>query len=372
MHRSFAGQDGDTEHFLAITAPGNIDFNEQIKYVEMAYIKKIKSLGLTPQTAVCRRIFLSDILNQIDTIQCSPLAKESNDNPVAISIIQQPPLPYSRIALFAYHLESQKPLEKERLSSQHMLVRQQGLTHLFSTRICPRNTDISCSSGLQTQSVLSNLAAVLASQNGTLRDNCVRTWIYVKDIDIFYQEMVNERRKLFADNGLTADTHFIASSGIQGACSHRHDLIMLDAYSILGLAPEQITYLNDFKMLCPTKTYNVTFERGTKVDYPDRSQYFISGTASIDHQGHVLYPGNVLKQLDRTLANMEALLNSGESCLNDMMYLIVYLRDPADYSLVKPELSRRLPFVPAIIAQAPVCRPEWLVEIEGVAIKRKK
>ena len=56
----------------------------------------------------------------------------------------------------------------------------------------------------------------------------------------------------------------------------------MDAYSILDLASEQVSYLNDFDRLCPTTDYNVTFERVTRVAYADRSHHFISGTASID------------------------------------------------------------------------------------------
>ena len=56
----------------------------------------------------------------------------------------------------------------------------------------------------------------------------------------------------------------------------------MDAYSLLGLQPEQVSYLNDFDRLCATKDYDVTFERGTRIAYADRTHHFISGTASID------------------------------------------------------------------------------------------
>ncbi len=103
--------------------------------------------------------------------------------------------------------------------------------------------------------------------------------------------------------------------------------------------------------------------------YADRSHYFISGTASIDNEGVTLYPGHVLKQLNRTLENINSLLQAGEASLADMMYMIVYLRDPTDFDCVKEQLEKTLPLVPTIFVQAPVCRPEWLIEIEGVAIK---
>ncbi len=50
------------------------------------------------------------------------------------------------------------------------------------------------------------------------------------------------------------------------------------------------------------------------------------------------------------------------------MYLIAYLRDPADFARVDAHLRNRFPGLPIILVQGAVCRPAWLVEIEGVAI----
>ncbi|MFX5752317.1 hypothetical protein ABTE32_23135, partial [Acinetobacter baumannii] len=66
---------------------------------------------------------------------------------------------------------------------------------------------------------------------------------------------------------MTGDTHYIASTGIEGGCSHRFDVVLMDAYSVLDLEQGQISYLNDFDRLCATKDYKVTFERGTRVAY---------------------------------------------------------------------------------------------------------
>lgn len=368
-HHRFLGKNGEAEHFFVITAPGSIPLKEQIKHIETHYAAKIKTLGLTPKTAVFRRIFLSDASNQIETVRRSHLAGDSEGHPIAVSIIQQPPMSYAKIALFAYHIESSKPLENQRLSPSHVLIRKNGLGHLWSTRLCSQDRERALSMRTQTRNAFTNLIQHLSLEGGNLYHNCVRTWIFVRSIDTFYQDMVDERRALFAEQNLTGDTHFIASTGIEGTGTHRHDLVVMDAYSILGLESSQISYLNDFDMLCATKDYNVTFERGTRICYADRSHYFISGTASIDNEGVTLYPGHVLKQLNRTLENINSLLQAGQASLADMMYMIVYLRDPTDFDCVKEQLEKTLPLVPTIFVQAPVCRPEWLIEIEGVAIK---
>ncbi len=213
-----------------------------------------------------------------------------------------------------------------------------------------------------------DLIGALGAQGGTLRNDCVRTWIYLKDVDVFYNGMVDSRRELFALQGMGGNSHTIASTGIEGACAHRYDLVAMDAYSVLGLKQEQISYLNDFDRLCPTRDYNVTFERGTRIAYADRSHYFISGTASIDRDGLVVHKGDVMRQLDHALDNVDALLHDGGASLDDMKYLIVYLRDPTDYANIKQYIDFHFPSMPTLIVEGAVCRPEWLVEVEGVAV----
>ncbi|GBE09790.1 putative aminoacrylate peracid reductase RutC [bacterium BMS3Bbin12] len=367
--RSFRGKGATGEHFLFVEAPGALAFPEQVAFVCRRYEEVRTALGLAPETAVFRRVFLSDVLNQAALVRESSLAADFPHSPVAVSIIQQPPLSGAKIALLAYHLDRPEPPLKERLSVKHMLVRHDGLGHLWSTRLCAGACDASADPvEAQTREVFEELIGALTAQGGTLRDHCIRTWLYIKNVDIFYQGLVDARTEIFTRHGLTPATHYLASTGIEGACAHRSDLVSMDAYSILGLVPGQVTYLNDFEYLCPTQDYHVTFERGTRVAYADRAHLFISGTASIDRLGRVVHLGDVLRQLDQALANVDALMRAGGSGLADLMYLIVYLRDPADYPRIEARLRERLPNLPRIIVAGAVCRPEWLIEVEGVGI----
>lgn len=366
--KSFKARTGGAEHFISVEASPSLGLAEQLDLVEKRYAQARKALGLAPETAIFRRIFVSDAMNQAALVRDSALFGEPACSPVAVSIVQQPPLPGSKIALLAYHIESEAGVVKHRLSPKHLLVEKSGLTHLWSTRLCAGTYGSSPSAVTQTREVFNDLINVLSSQGGRLRDHCVRTWIYVKDVDVFYQGMVEGRREVFSQHGLTEDTHYIASTGIEGACAHRYDLVAMDAYSILGLAPGQMLYLNDLQRLCPTKDYNVTFERGTRIAYAERSHHFISGTASIDNAGRVVHPGDVLRQLDRALENVDGLLHFGSASLEDVMHLTVYLRDPTDFARVDSYLSERFPDLPTVIVHGAVCRPEWLIEVEGVAI----
>ncbi len=366
--RTFAGANGTNEYFFIIDAPPHRTFEDQLRGLRERYASALKDCGLESGSAVFRRIFLSDILNQADAVCESGFIEELPENPVATSIIQQLPLSGSKIALLAYHIDAQTPIEKEFIGPRHMLMRKNGMRHLWSAGPWVDGKPTLPAPAAETRAMFHDLIHVLESYGATLEHNCVRTWIFIKDVDIFYQEMVDSRRELFETHGLTPDTHYIASTGIEGTSADRFDTVSMDALSLLDLKQQQICYLNDFSRLCPTKHYGVTFERGTRISFADRKHYYVSGTASIDNKGNVLYPGDVLKQTERALENVGALLKSGGATMNDMMYLIAYLRDPADYPCVSDYLNENFPGLPCIVVQGRVCRPEWLVEFEGIAV----
>jgi enamine deaminase RidA (YjgF/YER057c/UK114 family) len=364
----FLGANGCEEIYLTVEPPAGTPpgFAAQLAAVEAQYAAALDRLGLEAGAAVFRRVFLSDVLNQAYQVRGSALADNDAASPVAVSIVQQPPLGPGKIALLAYHVSAPEPLVKQRQGHNHVLVARGGSRHLWSVRLCGGAETAPADAAAQTHRVFDALTRALAAHDADLARHCQRTWIYLKDVDVFYHDMVIARTALFKQHGLTAKTHYIASTGIEGACAHQFDVVSMDAYSNLAMRPEQVFYLNDFDHMCATKDYNVTFERGTRLSYADRRHYYISGTASIDNVGRVMHRGEVLAQLDRALENIDAILRSGAAGLADMRYFLVYLRDRSDYEAVKARLSQRLPGLPTVYVKGPVCRPEWLIELEGV------
>ena len=63
-----------------------------------------------------------------------------------------------------------------------------------------------------------------------------------------------------------------------------------------------------------------------------------------------------------------ALLEEAGAGFKDIGMAVVYLRDQADYPLVKSILSERLPSLNVLYVHGPVCRPGWLVEMECIAL----
>ena len=132
--------------------------------------------------------------------------------------------------------------------------------------------------------------------------------IFVQNVDVNYPGVVKARKEVFATQNLTEETHFIASTGIEGRYFDPMVFVTMDTYAVSGIRPEQIRYLYAPEHLNRTYEYGVTFERGTAVTYGDRRHIFISGTASIDRYGEIVHAGDVMKQASRMIENIEALL----------------------------------------------------------------
>ncbi len=187
-----------------------------------------------------------------------------------------------------------------------------------------------------------------------------------------YAGVVKARNEVFVTQGLTPRTHYIASTGIDGRHADTQVLVQMDTYAVLGIRQEQIHYLYAPTHLNPTYEYGVSFERGTYVDYGDRRQVFISGTASINHRGEVVHTGDIRKQTERMWENVETLLKEAEMSFDDIGQMLVYLRDAADYAVVREMFDQRFPEMPKVILLAPVCRPGWLIEMECMGTKMMK
>ena len=67
--------------------------------------------------------------------------------------------------------------------------------------------------------------------------------------------------------------------------------------------------------------------------------------------------------------NVETLLAEAECGYEHVGHMIVYLRDMADYAVVREMYEERFPTTPKVYLLAPVCRPGWLIEMECMAVK---
>lgn len=308
-------------------------------------------------SVVFKRYFLSDATNQ------APLMTDTGD--VSASFIQQPPLDGSKVALWVY---MQKGVEMHADEGGVIVVEHNGYKQLWKMGMTTNVGD----SAQQTTSLLEDYEAFLARYGATIEANSIRTWFYVRDVDIQYAGMVRARKANFEANGLTPETHYISSTGIGGLPADPKAIIQLGTYSLVGFEPQQQRYLYALSHLNKTIEYGVTFERGTLVEYGDRGHIYISGTASIDNKGNVLYIGDIRRQTLRMWENVEKLLEEGGMNFSDVMQIVVYLRDMADYDIVSHMFAEKFPNTPYVLTLAPVCRPTWLIEMECIAVDSRK
>ena len=349
-----SGTDVREYHAMIQITDRRLPFTAQLEAVISAYAALLDRLPDTQ--AVFKRYFLSDAANQADDVVVADVTD------CAKSIIQQAPLNGTKVALWVWLMTGvQTGMTKSGLYE----VRHGDFRHLFNASA----HNLAANSEYQMRLLFNEYVMQLAEEGCTLADNCIRTWLFVNDIDLNYGGVVRARNQVFFTQGLTQNTHFIASTGIGGRQQDPNVLSQMDNYAIAGVKPEQIHYLYAPTHLNRTSDYGVSFERGTYVDYADRRHVFISGTASINNKGEVMYAKDVEQQTRRMWENVEALLAEAECTYDDVCEMIVYLRDIADYDLVCALYQERFPGKPVVIVHAPVCRPGWLVEMECTAVK---
>ena len=346
------------EIHLMIHADASLSFRQQLDSLHEA-LAEARKADYPDAFPVFMRYFLSDAANQAASVE----AYLSGNQECAVSVVEQPPLDGSKVALWVCLQEGARAV---RLDSGLWEVNRSGYRHLWMGNSFCRGGD----SEYQTRTLLDRYMTALKAEGCTLADDCIRTWIYVQNVDVNYAGVVKARREVFEDVGLTKDTHYIASTGIAGRNAYPDSSVIIDAYAVAGLRHDRIRYLYGSTHLNPTYEYGVTFERGTAVDMDGYRQVFISGTASIDNKGQILFPGDVSRQTGRLLENVSVLLDEAGCSYDDVLSMIVYLRDIADYCAVRDIFDARFPNMPKVFLWAPVCRPGWLVEMECMALRK--
>jgi len=134
------------------------------------------------------------------------------------------------------------------------------------------------------------------------------------------------------------------------------------------------------RVLCEAYDYakKVSFSRGMRVELDNCAMLFISGTSSVTEDGQCAHPGDVKAQTRRTFHNIAGLLESEGADWHDVVRTTCYLADFRyydDFNEVRNEFCAELgldPLPASTCVEARLCRPELLVEIEGIAIIPKQ
>jgi len=203
----------------------------------------------------------------------------------------------------------------------------------------------------------------------------VRVWNFLPDINQEVAEM--ERYRSFCtgryETLITIEgvNEFPAASAIG---SHRSGvLISFLAAKQAGLQVENPRQESAFKYPKQYGPTSPSFSRATLKSWGQEQHLYISGTASIVGY-ESKHSGDTLAQLKETLKNLESLIANCKAKsdiqvkrLIDLSLLTVYLRDEADYPMVKQHLDSVFDHkVPIIYLNGDICRNDLSLEIEAI------
>ncbi len=207
----------------------------------------------------------------------------------------------------------------------------------------------------------------------------LRLWNYLPGInrieggeELYWHFNAGRARAFAGHYGLQAERRYCASSAVGGRGDE-----LVTCFLAAREPGHHVENPRQVSAWCYPASYgpvSPTFARATVAPPALGSALFLSGTASIVGH-HTLHAGDLLAQLDETLANIEAVLGAAAPWrprpdrLEDLDSLKVYLRHREDLAVVRTALERRLPAGKEVLyLEAEICRPDLAIEIEGVAM----
>jgi len=315
------------------------------------------------------------------------------DDLPATDFVVQPPCAGHWLAIEAWGIGRRNgaDLQIERVSENLVIVRHSGLAWAHCAGILPQTP----APRVHARSVnaFGRMRDTLASR-GFRYDQIVRTWLYLGDIvgpeadTQRYKELNRARAEFYQDlrflrrhlpSGLDGLV-YPASTGI--GVSDREVMmscvaLATDRADVLTVPLENPLQTSAFRYETHYSPESPKFSRAMAVASPQALAVLISGTASIV-QSETRCTGDAAGQTQQTLDNIQALI-AGENLarsgipgaaptLDDLVLARVYIKHAADYAKVRAICERRLGELPIIFAVADVCRPDLLVEIEGVVV----
>ena len=219
----------------------------------------------------------------------------------------------------------------------------------------------------QAHDVFFRLEQTLETQEMTFSD-IVRTWFFNEDILSWYSDFNQVRTAFFARRAVF-NRLVPASTGIGG----RNPLGAALVAGLLAVQEKTRGHLRAFAvpspLQCPALEYGSSFSRAVEIATPGSRRLLISGTASIDAEGHTVHVGDLDGQIDMTMRVVGAILSSRGMTWRNAARAVVYLLDLGDApAFHRYCAAQNLESLPAVFSRTTVCRRNLLFEIEVDAL----
>lgn len=376
---------------LMLTPHSRGSFREQVGEV-LLHLAAVLKKQPVPMAVTVQTVFLR---NESDRPECERLlAAQFGDRMPVTSFVLQPPCAGAALALEAWAIGG-PDVRMERFGPQTLAVSYDSVRWVYSGGIAVEPAG----GGVweQATTAMRRLRTLLANA-GSGFEHVVRTWFYLGGITEpegatqRYMELNRARTDFYHDigfcsalaGGLAGVRMYPASTGIGMAGRG----LVLGCHTLQTTRPDARMLTLENPQQVPAYAYgpkyspqSPKFSRAIALLLKDYVTTWISGTASIVNS-ESCHPGDVRRQTEQTIDNIESLIAPDNFAahgvpgagarLHDLAKVRVYLKRAGDYAACKEICDRRFGPVPAIYAVADVCRPELLVEIEGVAFSRRK
>jgi enamine deaminase RidA (YjgF/YER057c/UK114 family) len=286
-------------------------------------------------------------------------------------------------------------VEIERINEQLVIARHNRIAWVHCAHVVPQAHSVGAYQGAA--NAFEQIGRLLRSVDVRF-DQVIRTWLYLGGIGAQdgavsrYQELNRARTDFYRDihflNGRAGHERpqgvYPASTGI-GADGRGVMMsaiaLMTDRDDIAAVPlenPRQTAAYDYAAVYSPTSP---KFSRAMALSCGNYATIFISGTASIT-DSETRHLGDAATQTQETLDNIVALISEENlrrhglpglgTSLEGLALVRVYIKRQEDYTQVRAVCEQRLGELPAVYAIADVCRPELLVEIEGIAFSSRR
>ena len=386
QHHTVIGYDGVRRLAIMVTPEAGGDFKDQA-WETVSTIRAILRQQKEPMAVTVQTVFVDNAAN-VPVAQRLFEAYYGDQMPLTL-YVAQPPCDGRALAVEAWAISTRTA--KIDYHGPHLVtVTHDGLHWIHASAGALQQG--ASTAYEQSAEAFEGLRAALAEAGASFED-VARVWLYQGGITEVvgdterYRELNRARADFFANIPFDArpliarSGHAIypASTGI-GTAGHgliasclalqtrRADVRMLSLEN--PLQTPAFSYPKHYSVKSPM------FSRAMAVRFGDHVTTWVSGTASIV-DSETKFIGDVEKQTEQTLTNIERLIDAANfarlgwsdagATLDDLAKIRVYVKHPEDYQKCRAVCERRLGHIPAIYAQADVCRPDLLVEIEGVA-----
>lgn len=358
------------------------DFAHQARRFYGCLPRLLAQSGADMSHVVLERVFFEDFARDMETYQT--IRREmylqggvAEDEFPATTYIQQPPCLKTQKLEMQIYAVLPKPEGSVTVQTAYdaesdttaKLLNIAGYDHLYISDINGYSGDPAAPGTFREQSdrMFAHCKRLLA-QYGIEFPKVLRTWCYMADIDNTYADFNLSRNDFFERENVK---RLPASTGIEANLYPLEALCGMDLYALLN--PEGTTVeIMTTPTLNEAAEYGASFSRGMKVETPDKTVLFISGTASVDEYGATVHLDDIRRQLERMLLNIRELLAAHGATFDDIAQAATFLKRAEYlelYELVLDEWG--MGKVPNTFVETGVCRPNLLCEMEAVAILPK-